>query len=143
VLELGSWRSVYATQLRQKPVWASFFEDGERLYTETDVFRDHNEVKYQRVIIDLRTTKQEEYLIPFPRAGTSFHYRALSGDALLGTEFSGKTSKTDALVKVELPAFREVRRVAFAEKRSPSRGLTESDVITSANRKFLVYTVDN
>jgi WD40 repeat protein len=138
VLEIGSWKEIASVALRQRALNATFFTDGEAVYV------DSAPTKFiQRVLIDLKTGVQQELVSPWVLDGTNFLYFALTDKMLLCEENNSKLNRTDALLKVQLPDYKEVKRVPFAETRSASTGMTESSISISGDRKVLVYTVDN
>jgi outer membrane protein assembly factor BamB len=141
VFEIGSWKEIASTILRQRALHATFFADGEAVHVDTGAPAPF----IQRVLIDLKTgTPREMALSPWDFERFNMYYYALIDRVLLGAQHNSKTNRTDFLVRAELPAYKELKRVAFAEKRvPPPTGMTETPIPISGNRKVVVYTVDN
>ena len=130
VIEVDSWRTLYAAQLRGKPARASFFAGGEVLYAETDNIFAENFQKYQQVVIDLAASKLEERVSPW----RSVVYSALSESLLLGRDSNRKGGSGAELTLATLPDYTVTRRVPFAVTDEREPGSHDGDVFVSADR---------
>jgi hypothetical protein len=113
VIEAGSWRVLYSSQLRAKPMSASFFGGGEALYAETLVISDSAFHDRQRVVIDLLARKLAEVVSPYRVHESSVHLLALSQPVLLGVEYIREMGP-NAVILAALPEYREIARAPFA-----------------------------
>jgi hypothetical protein len=149
VVELKSGNTVYATQLRSMAVSATFFADSHGLYTETMLMGSAatgRVTTFQQAAINLDTRELAERL-----AEGNIRYFALTGRAVLGLESNPQTSQSEALVRAELPDYKEVVRVPFAATQEPERygrpaisgrGIVyghDTDPLISADRRTVAY----
>jgi FOG: WD40 repeat len=141
IIDAASWNTTFAAKLPAMPYPPTgFFADGKAVYVEIPGVGGGGTL---HLVINLQTGEQQEHLVPYKPDELSFSYRPLTDRLLLGKGNSKKTAHSEVLVKVELPSYREISRVAYAGVRSPSTGRTEAPMVVSPDRKTFLCSYDN
>jgi len=131
ILELGSWKSFYSLQLKSQIGNGGFFGDGGRVYVEALGGKGPS----QHVVVDLRTRQFDERLTVYA-PDESIFYRPLDGSDLLGHVLHRRGD--DALIRAELPEYKEVRRLPW-----PGGLKLATQPSVSPDRKTFVYRYDS
>lgn len=139
VIELGSWKTIYSAQLRQKALNASFFADSRRLYIETLGIPDQSFRSSQNGVVNLLSGVFDERTQPVHPNGLTTYYSALAESILLGAEFNGQTGRYSALNRVGFPEYEEIARKPFFIEREHEPLGHDTDVVVSTDRNTLGY----
>jgi hypothetical protein len=117
---MGSWSVLYSTQLRAKPMSASFFADGDTVYAETLGLPETSFRERQQVVIDLPNRKSTERMSSSLVGDPTMNYFALSQSHLVGVEYVRGQGQR-ALVLAALPDYRAVARTLRREEPPAAR----------------------
>jgi WD40 repeat protein len=135
---MGSWSVLYSTQLRAKPMSASFFADGDTVYAETLGLPETSFRERQQVVIDLPNRKSTERMSSSLVGDPTMNYFALSQSHLVGVEYVRGQGQR-ALVLAALPDYRAVARTLRREEPPPRANQKSTGLFVSADRSVLVY----
>jgi hypothetical protein len=138
IIEIGSWKLMYATKLPATPHRASFFSDSKALCT---VVPGAGGGRRLHRIIDFESGKEQDWLDQFDPKGPSFSYWALYDRLLLG-DGRGQHNETEVLVKLEAGSRQEIARVPFAENRRRG-GMSQTPIAVSSDRRTFAYAFNN
>jgi hypothetical protein len=138
VVHMDSWKSIYSTRVPAIPYFGSFFADSEALYASIPGVGGG---RCLHVVVELHNGAKLERIEEFNPDGWSFSYRAL-GDRMLLGEGARRNPREEVLIKAELPSFKEIQRVPYAE-RVPGSKMWGTDIRTAADRRTFVYSFDD
>jgi hypothetical protein len=129
--------ATYTSRLPALPFRASFFADGDALYVEIPGVGAGTD----RVLVDLRVGKTEDWIDA--TGEYLFSFWALDDRTLLGAGSHKTLNRFEVLTKVEAPGYKELARVAFAERRNKPDSSMEAPINVAADRRAFVYAYDS
>ena len=140
VIEVGTWRAICSVALRERPIAASFFPDGEVVYAETMAFRTAARYVRQQLLIAVQDCRVEENLrAEKPEEMSTYYSQALADRTLLGTQLK-RRERFYALVRARVPTYDELQQEDISPRETFG---TPTTVMTSSDRKILAYAVDH
>jgi len=110
VVELGTWRTVWAGRFRSAAFLAKFFADSQTLFVEGPGWVGSN-VSWQTVV-NLETGQRTEHQHPFLPTEIVEHWPLTDGRLLVCVQHTPPGNDTLALV--EFPSYREILKVPYA-----------------------------
>jgi hypothetical protein len=134
VVEIGSWKSLYSVHLRDKALSGSFFLDRNLMHAEASYVKAQSVIR-QLATIDLTTKTLQEQLRSETSTESSIYYTAIERGILFGQE-NDRFGRMRALVLVQLPDYREIRRTPVLTADAPRN---TTDIIVLDDRRTVAY----